>query len=121
MPYSFGFTEKPPDLLEAFAKLRAYQELVVCLWPDSPIIPLLPTGADYAGMAIDFWDRSTTVDLDELAVIPSRCHLRKIDKELWFDAIQIHFAAQHRLQRTVARLPPLSHSVDRLAERSLPH
>jgi len=43
---------------------------------------MLPTGADYEGIAIDFWDRSTSVNLDHLAEIPSGYHMQKIDEEL---------------------------------------
>lgn len=81
-PTYIGFIDQPPDLHEAFSKLRSCQELMVCLWSDSPIIPILPTGADYEGMAIDFWDRSPSVDLDHLAVIPPEYHMQKMDEEL---------------------------------------
>ncbi|NTV28391.1 MAG: GNAT family N-acetyltransferase [Methanothrix sp.] len=81
-PTYIGYINQLPDLQDAFAILRSYQELVVCLWSDSPIIPMLPTGADYEGIAIDFWDRSTSVNLDHLAEIPSGYHIQKIDEEL---------------------------------------
>ena len=58
-------------LSEAFEILRKYQELVICLWPDDPLISALPAGNHYTGVAIDFTDRSPDVDLDRLATIPA--------------------------------------------------
>lgn len=67
---------------EAFAILRPYQDLVICLWPDSTLASVLPAGPDYEGMAIDFTERSPTIDLNRLAAIPAGYHIRRIDAEL---------------------------------------
>lgn len=72
----------PPVVCDAFAILRAYQEIVVCLWPDSPHLSALPADPYYEGVAIDFSDRSPAVDLDRLAIIPSGYHLQRIDGAL---------------------------------------
>jgi L-amino acid N-acyltransferase YncA len=69
----------PPVLQQAFTILRAYQGLVVCLWPDDPFISMLPVGHEYEGVAIDFSDRSPAIDIDQLAHIPPGYELRNID------------------------------------------
>lgn len=42
---------------EAFALLRQYQEVVICVWPDDPLGGELPVQPYYEGVAIDFTDR----------------------------------------------------------------
>jgi GNAT superfamily N-acetyltransferase len=66
---------------EAVARLRQEQEVVVCLWRDSPLGALLPDAPDYVGEAIDFLDRAPSVDLSRLAVAPAGCALRRIDRD----------------------------------------
>ncbi len=68
-----------PRLWEAFQMLRAFQELVVCLWPGDPLLAILPGDHTYEGVAIDFSDRSLAVDLEQLAIIPPGYALRQID------------------------------------------
>lgn len=81
-PTYLGGALSPDILRDGFAILRAYQEVVVCLWPDDPLLAMLPGGNYYAGVAIDFWDRSPTVDLDRLAVLPEGYTMRQIDSDL---------------------------------------
>lgn len=64
---------------QAFTILGACQPLVVCLWPGDPLLSMLPGEQDYAGVAIDFSERSPQVDLNRLAVIPAGYELRQID------------------------------------------
>lgn len=40
-----------PALRDAFAILRPYQDIVVCLWPDDPLVSALPAGPYYEGVA----------------------------------------------------------------------
>ncbi len=69
-----------PSLLQgAFQRLRAYQELVVCLWPGDPLLSMLPGGHTYEGKAIDFSERSLDADLERMAVFPPGFSLRRID------------------------------------------
>ena len=69
----------PPFLEEVFQKLRAFQELVVCLWPGDPLLSKLPGGQTYEGKAIDFSERSPDVGLERMAVFPPGFSLRRID------------------------------------------
>lgn len=77
-----GGAGTPQILADAVAQLRAYQEVVICAWPDDRLNSMLPIAPDYAGMAIDFTDRSPTVDLSQLAAPPSGYHVRRIDKQI---------------------------------------
>jgi predicted GNAT family acetyltransferase len=63
----------------AFTLLRSFQDLVVCLWPDDPLLTMLPVGHDYEGVAIDFSDCSSVVDINRLVALPAEYELRKID------------------------------------------
>jgi RimJ/RimL family protein N-acetyltransferase len=69
----------PPLLQEVFQMFRAFQELVVCLWPGDPLLSMLPGGHTYEGKAIDFSERSPDVDLERMAVFPPGLSLRRID------------------------------------------
>jgi GNAT superfamily N-acetyltransferase len=68
-----------PVIQQAFTILGASQPLVACLWPGDPVLSMLPGGQDYAGVAIDFSERSPQVDLERLAAIPPGYELRRID------------------------------------------
>ena len=81
-PTYLGGSLSPGILREAFAILRAYQEVVVCLWAGDPLLAALPEGPYYEGAAIDFWDRSPAVDLGRLAVLPPGYSMRRIDRVL---------------------------------------
>jgi hypothetical protein len=81
-PAYLGGAVTAQDLLGAFRLLRSYQELVICLWSDSPLIALLPPGPTYEGIAIDFTDRSPAVDIDRLALIPPGYRIERIGPEL---------------------------------------
>ena len=74
-----GGVTTPPALRDAFAILRPYKEVVVCLWPDDPLPSALPPEPYYQGVAIDFTDRSPAVDLSRLAVIPAVRHFMLAD------------------------------------------
>ena len=76
-----GGATTPEVLHDAFAIVRRYQEIVVCLWPDDPLASALPEWTYYEGVAIDFSDRSPGVDLDRLVVLPSGYHMQRIDEE----------------------------------------
>ena len=95
------------DILRvAFAILRAYQEVVVCLWAGDPLLAALPEGQYYEGVAIDFWDRSPAVDLGRLAAIPPGYSMRRIDRELvraleGFDYYVTMFGSLERAVREV--------------------
>jgi GNAT superfamily N-acetyltransferase len=77
-----GGAATPQSLADACARLRQYQEIVICLWPGDPLGASLPVAPDYEGMAIDFTDRSPAVDLSQLVDLPPGYHLRKIDAEI---------------------------------------
>lgn len=77
-----GGTASPAALGAAVQLLRAQQEVVICLWPDSPLVELLPPGAGYDGTAIDFVDRSPVLDLTPLAAAPPGYTLVPISAEL---------------------------------------
>jgi len=81
-PSYLGGVVTPLALRDAFAIVRPYQEIVVCLWPDDPLVSALPPGPSYEGVAIDFTDRSPIVDLNRLATLPSGYHLQRINKEI---------------------------------------
>jgi len=70
------------SLNEAFSILRPYQDLVGCLWSDDPILSMLPPAPDYKGVAIDFTDRSPSVDLTQFSIFPSEYTIREIDIEI---------------------------------------
>jgi RimJ/RimL family protein N-acetyltransferase len=76
-----GGVMTPPALRDAFAIVCPYHEIVVCLWSDDPLASALPAGPYYEGVAIDFTDRSPTVDLNRLAAIPSGYHMQRINEE----------------------------------------
>lgn len=76
-----GGATTPPTLHDAFAMLRAYQEIVVCLWSDDPLLSALPAGQYYEGVAVDFTDRSPTIDLDRLAALPAGYRVQRINAE----------------------------------------
>jgi hypothetical protein len=80
-PTYLGGAVTAPALRDAFAILRQYQEVVICLWPDGPLALALPAEPTYEGVAIDFSDRSPTVDLNRLAALPLGYHMQKIDAE----------------------------------------
>ena len=77
-----GGVMTPPALRDAFAIVRPYHEIVVCLWSDDPLVSALPAGLYYEGVAIDFTDRSPTVDLSRLATLPSGYHMQRINEEI---------------------------------------
>jgi RimJ/RimL family protein N-acetyltransferase len=77
-----GGAGTPQILTDAIAQLRAYQDVVICAWPNDHLNSILPAAPDYVGMAIDFAERSPAVDLSQLAVPPSGYHLRRIDEEI---------------------------------------
>ena len=77
-----GGAVTPATLIEAFTILRSYQDLVVCLWTDDSLLKALPDGHFYQGVAIDFTNRSPTIDLNQLAVIPAGYRIQKINEEL---------------------------------------
>jgi RimJ/RimL family protein N-acetyltransferase len=81
-PTYIGGAATPSAVRDAFAIVRRYQEIVVCLWSDDPLASMLPEGPYYEGVAIDFWDRSPSVDLDRLAALPSGYHMHRIDAEI---------------------------------------
>ena len=81
-PAYLGGAVTAQDLLGAFRLLCPYQELVICLWSDSPLIALLPPAPTYEGIAIDFTDRSPAVNLDRLAVIPPGYRIERFDQWL---------------------------------------
>lgn len=76
-----GGAMTPPALAEAVAQLRRERDVVIGLWPDSPLAALLPPHPDYDGTAIDFVDRSPAVDLRPLAVAPPGYTLAPITAE----------------------------------------
>jgi len=81
-PTYLGGALSPDILRDGLAILRAYQEVVVCLWPGDPVLAMLPGENCYTGAAVDFWDRSPAVDLDRLAVLPEGYTMRRIDGDL---------------------------------------
>jgi GNAT superfamily N-acetyltransferase len=97
----------PSALANAFALLRQYQDVVVCIWPSDPLGSALPAAPQYAGTATDFTDRSSAVDLGRLAALPSGYRLRKIDAEIvpslaGFDYYVSMFGSVERaIQRTI--------------------
>lgn len=97
----------PQALSEAFAILRTTQEVVICLWPDDPLRSALLAGAYYEGTAIDFTDRSPTVDLNRLAAAPSGYYMQRINYQVvpsleGFDYyIAIFGSVERAIQNTV--------------------
>ncbi len=77
-----GGVMAPTILHDAFTIARSYQDIVVCLWSDDPLISALPEGRSYEGVAIDFTNRSPAVDLNRLAVLPPGYQIRKINEEI---------------------------------------
>jgi hypothetical protein len=78
-----GGVVTPPILRDAFAVARSYQDTVTCLWSDDPLISALPAGRSYEGVAIDFTNRSSTVDLDRLAILPPGYQIKRITKPIF--------------------------------------
>jgi GNAT superfamily N-acetyltransferase len=76
-----GGAMAPAVLRDAFAIARTYHEIVIGLWSGDPLVSALPAGLSYAGVAIDFTDRSPTVDLDRLAALPHGYHIQRINQE----------------------------------------
>jgi GNAT superfamily N-acetyltransferase len=97
----------PSALADAFALLRQYQEIVVCMWPNDPLDSALPAAPQYEGTAIDFTDRSPAIDLSRLAILPSGYRLRRIEAEIvpsltGFDYYVSMFGSLERaIQRTI--------------------
>ena len=102
-----GGTITPLALAGAFALLRRYQEIVVCLWPNDPLVSALPAAPRYEGTAIDFADRSPAIDLGQLAALPSGYRLCRIEAEIvpslaGFDYYVAMFGSVERaIQRTI--------------------
>jgi RimJ/RimL family protein N-acetyltransferase len=64
------------------ASLRAEGDVLVGLLPDDPRITLLPSGEDYDGWTLEFFDRAG-VNMDAITTnVPAGCELRRIDREL---------------------------------------
>jgi hypothetical protein len=104
-PTYLGGATTPEVLRDAFAIVRRYQEIVVCLWSDDPLASMLPEGPYYEGVAIDFSDRSPGIDLDRLAVLPSGYRIQRIDEETaqaiqGFDYYVTMFGSLERPSRT---------------------
>lgn len=77
-----GGVPTAPTLAAGLAELRRHQEVVVCLWSTDPLQTLLPPAPHYTGVAIDFTDRSSAVDLNTLATPPDGYQLRRIDGDI---------------------------------------
>src|SRR5262245_14271253 len=97
----------PHFLADACTQLRQYQEIVICIRPDDALAVALPAAPDYEGMAIDFADRSQSVELSQFAELPPGYHLRRIDAEIvpaleGFDYYVAMFGSVERaLQQTI--------------------
>jgi hypothetical protein len=65
-------------------RLRQSGDVLICPWPDDPLVQLLPNGAVYDGRAIYFADRDQTVDLAPyIGQLPPDCQLRRADRALF--------------------------------------
>lgn len=77
-----GGAVSAPDLAAGINRLRGVQEVVICHWPGALLDGVLPPAPDYDGEAIDFTDRSPTVDLNAFADLPPGYELRPIDQAI---------------------------------------
>jgi RimJ/RimL family protein N-acetyltransferase len=69
-------------LSEAFARLRRTGEVLVGLWLDDPRQCLLPPDPYYDGRTLEFYDRSTEVELDKyIRQVPSGFVLCRLDRD----------------------------------------
>jgi GNAT superfamily N-acetyltransferase len=102
-----GGAASPPNLAAGIALLQRQQPVVVGLWPGDPLHSQLPPSPVYQGVAVDFTDRSPTVDLNALAAAPAGYELRPIDASLLpglagFDYyIAMYGTAERALEQTI--------------------